>query len=118
MSFAAFPACGSAGKKSSLGSYPDPLQNRLERCIRCLCLILQRVQFFYNLRDRPILLALARVDVTARRDVVVVLGDLLAGDDARILLHFLPRGEGAGDADDGFRPGGSSWGRPSRTRGW
>src|SRR3990172_1410221 len=104
------PARGEGTKKfsnASLGadrtfSYAKPRQYQPQGPIRFPGFILQRVQFFHNLHDRPILLALARVDVAARRDVVVVLGDLLAGDDARILAHFLPRGEGVGDADDGI----------------
>ena len=51
-------------------------------------LILNLSQFLHNLRDRPILVGRAGVDVAAGRDVVVVLGHLLARDDAAELLLF------------------------------
>jgi len=41
------------------------------------------------------------VDVAAGGDVEIVLRDLLAADDARVFLHFLPPAEGPGDAADG-----------------
>ena len=41
------------------------------------------------------------MDVAAGGNVEVVLGDFLTGDDARILLLFLPRSEGVGYADNG-----------------
>ena len=41
------------------------------------------------------------MDVAAGGDVEIVLGDFFSGDDARILILFLPRGESVGDADNG-----------------
>ena len=55
----------------------------------------------HNLRDGPVFLACAGVDVAAGRDVEVVLRNLLAGDDAAVFLHLAPRLEGVGDAGDG-----------------
>ena len=78
--------------------------------------LLQCVQLLHDLRNGPVFLALAGVDVAAGGDVVVVLGNLLAVDDAAVFLLFLPRREGVGDARGWRRPGCSSSGRPWRTR--
>jgi hypothetical protein len=42
------------------------------------------------------------VDIAARRDVVVIFGDLLDSDDATVLLLLAPSSEGVRDAYDGF----------------
>ena len=41
------------------------------------------------------------MNVTARGNVEVVLGDLLVGDDARVLFDLLPCNEGVGNPENG-----------------
>src|SRR5439155_14694124 len=65
-------------------------QNFLQRAISRGSLRLNRLQLFHNLRDGPILLAFARMDVAAGRDVEIVLRNFLAVHDARVFVHFLP----------------------------
>src|SRR5204863_3389084 len=68
-----------------------------------VCLLrscVKRFEFLQNLGDGPVRLGVPDVDVAERRDVEILLGDLIARDDLGELLIFLPRVEGGRDPRD------------------
>ncbi len=77
------------------------MEDGFQRLVRSPCLALQRFQLLNYLRNRPVLLTGAGMDVAAGGDVEVVLRNLVAGDDAAVFLHLAPRLEGIGDPGDG-----------------
>ena len=83
-------------------SYPDThtCENYVESGIGFCCFRSQRIRFFEDLPHQPIIVRLACVNVSAGRNIEVILLNLLAVDDARVPLHFLPSSERVGDATD------------------
>src|SRR6516164_784560 len=73
-----------------------------ETAVGQLGLILKRIELFHDLRYWSIFLSFSCVDVSAWRQIEVILsaGNIFNAHNTRVFVHFFPGAEGVNDTSD------------------